>query len=470
MEDRTLSETLSARQFFADPLFQATDHANSSRYIRPNTRAQDKKGKRKASVSPDRTKKRGRPRIASANDRRTQVRVAQRAYRLKKETMFRDMEERLAELEASMTNMSDSLSSFYQMAIQSDLHITHPGLFGRLVQTVRDVTAMTSSTTAACPEDSLGGNRGPQAISLNPSSDRPTFGYVVDSTPNVNYAAYSRASTSATRSSSPACIYDLPSRVHRPLPGHTNFSFSFNESSFSRRLHRFCLEHIYRLIMDPRSDPKEVYRVFRLMPCIKYKDRMIPYLKCLVWAGPNEDLETPAVPFYCIGGAGTHYPHTEDGSPVYPENMRLPRKILGTLPKEISEEQETPEGQRHELLKIHGLDGVWLDCRDVEGFLHAKGIAFNETGPTGPSSPKSLSAMNIATPPVEVIPENQGSTVRQPHMDTKTGRTTHQTLSLNVEELLPLLLKNMIILGRAPGFRLSDVESAFQLSVKISCD
>lgn len=102
---------------------------------------------------------------------------------------------------------------------------------------------------------------------------------------------------------------------------------------------------------------------------------MYPYFRELVTSTQEHSLEISALPFYCVGGAGTHYPAKDKvGDPFYLPNMRLPRRILGLLPVAGMEGETSSDPQLHKHLEICGFGGQWFDCRDVEGFLRERGV------------------------------------------------------------------------------------------------
>lgn len=203
-----------------------------------------------------------------------------------------------------------------------------------------------------------------------------------DASPTTNLTAQShRLITRADQSSvtdnttSPPLVQAMGQSL-----GNIYYTYAFQETTFSRKLHRYCLEHGFRLFSDPRSHPLEVYRVFRLMPCMKDKERMYPYFKGLVGANINGNLEISSLPFYCVGGAGTHYP-TQDalGNPIYPANMRLPKRILGLFPLEKTGNNSFSDLDVQRRLEICGFGGEWFDCRDVEGYLRELGVHLEES-------------------------------------------------------------------------------------------
>ena len=168
--------------------------------------------------------------------------------------------------------------------------------------------------------------------------------------------------------------------MERLFGGSVPITYSFHETIFSRRVQRYCLEHAYRLFIDSRSDPTVIYQIFRLVPCIREKMKMLPYFRKLVSAGIQDTLEILSLPFYCIGGAGTHYPRKDQcGNLTYPSNMRLPKRLLAVLPmtKTSHENKSLEDPQSH--LKLFGLDGEWFDCQDVQGYLEEKGVILNRS-------------------------------------------------------------------------------------------
>ncbi|KAL2827819.1 hypothetical protein BDW59DRAFT_54886 [Aspergillus cavernicola] len=398
---------------------------------------------RRDAPKPDGPKKRGRPRMAQSGgaphmNRRAQIRYAQRTYRHKKEIMHRSMEKRVAELESTMNRVSDSISDFYDMAIESDLHITHPQLFQHLRDTVTNLKRVTGTQEDIRPREIPC----PPIVASDASPGNTTsFGYMVSS---LQDPAGDDSSILNQH------IPDLPSntdiQVERPLPGSMKHTYSFQETDPSRILHRYCLEYTYRLFSDPRSDPQEFHRVFRLVPCVKYREKMGLYLLCLVRSGSYEPLEIPALPFYCIGGAGTHYPRLQDGKPIHYENMRLPRRVLGPLSSSVSEDIVSMD--REKLLKLAGLDGSWLDCHDVVGYLREKGVIGGD-----------VSSLSIA------ISSNADGA--HPGMALPSGGVSW---SLDVNGFFQAILRNMVILGRSPGFRLRDVEAAFTATLRIDSE
>lgn len=228
-------------------------------------------------------------------------------------------------------------------------------------------------------------------------TNKDTFGYEVShahpqkNSPNIcsssSYPLYNRA-----RSPSPL--------LNRILPTATIYTYSHQESNLSRRLHRFSLEHTYRWLTDPRSDPALLSRVFGLVPCIHDMAGIRRNFRRTLQSEIGSRLESAKMPFYTLGGAGKHFPRVDgDGNPVYPENSRRPGKILRRMERilqrgGIQDWDEDWSGEREpvtdaleggvdvmqvemgeeERIRSLDLDGEWFDCHDVQGYLEHRGL------------------------------------------------------------------------------------------------
>lgn len=180
--------------------------------------------------------------------------------------------------------------------------------------------------------------------------------------------------------------------IELPLLPRAPYTYSYQETTFARRLHRACLERAYSLLTSPLSDPEEVFRVFRFAFCVSNRKRMIPRFQKLLKRGADEALEFWSTPLFHIGGAGTHYPRKDQqGHPIYPPNIHPAVKAFGPIPFHLA---ETPHGKKSvdSLLAAIGFDGEWFDPNDVEGFLQEKGIFLD-----GHSSVVELSQEHIAS-------------------------------------------------------------------------
>jgi len=299
--------------------------------------------------------------------------------------------------------MAELFSTFYNAAMRSSLHRTEPELALLLEDTAtqflsesvkaREPECQKNTSEKAAPGHIQAPDEGLRTSTDAISSAYPDtviLGYQFSSQENGGTAANTRIQGNSRLCASrlnhgytgskhyrPSRRYDGPVTWQAPLKQvqlDTNYTYSFQEISFSRRLHRYCLEHTYRLFIHPAADPRTVYRVFRLVSCIADKSKMQPYFENLLRRGSGESLEILSLPFYTIGGAGKHYPRKDSsGKSAFPENMRLPKRILGSLPLPVTgalDQEQSYQG----FLDIMGYGGVWFDSYDVETYLKERGI------------------------------------------------------------------------------------------------
>ncbi|KAL4764220.1 uncharacterized protein BDW70DRAFT_148175 [Aspergillus foveolatus] len=346
----------------------------------------------------------GRPRLEASSDtvhsddRRAQIRRAQRTYRLKKEAVFRNATARAEQLEARLRTAVEQVALLSEAAVETQLHHSHPEFYARLRRLNGIlINGGDSPTDASCTELSPGSS-GHQVPMFNAEVQSPR--------------------------QSPPSLSPPP-----PLPAR-QYTYAFQEVRFARRLQRYCLEHAYRVFADPRSNPREIYRMFRLVPCVRDRGKTQPRFRQLLMGGRTDPLEVPSLPFYNVGGAGSHFPDLdEEGNAIYPVNSRMPRRVLGVLPWD-----ELGRGNV-EALEVHGLGGEWFDSRDVEGYLKLHGVD-----------------VNGGLFPMQHIPNGAAE------------RVGSQSYVLDVEGFFSRLLPGLVILGRAPGFKKTDVRHALQAS------
>ncbi|KAH6651575.1 hypothetical protein BKA67DRAFT_571256 [Truncatella angustata] len=406
----------------------------------------------------------GRPRLDGpgaatlSEDRRQQIRRAQRTYRRRREETLQSSISRSLEWEEHVQIITRSLLEFYDAAYTSKLHETHPALFAHLTKLRKilqsgcdpsrhqggsvGTVATAKGIRAASTEISTGWeakSKKPMAITalgyqITEPASRSVLNSAENRSPNLGILPKSQGFQS---------LVSTKLAMGRNVASTIQPSYSFQETSFTRRLHRYSLEYAFRLFCDPRSDPGTVYRTFRLVPCVQDKAKMYPYFKKLVSSERDEPLEIAALPFYCIGGAGRHYPLSDEhGNPKYPLNSRLPRRLIGLPNISLYGSEAELESNRHRMLETLCLEGDWLDCRDVEGYLRSKGAITHKS-------------------------------YEQPdkHMEIHGSATTYSThnrvdYAVDIDLFLEGLIPGFALLGRAPGFRRCIVEDAYHRSLQ----
>ncbi|KAJ5765247.1 hypothetical protein N7520_004806 [Penicillium odoratum] len=414
--------------------------SRSGPHLRPRRRQTKSE---KTETGPASVRKRGRPRLETAKDaaaieeRRMQIRRAQRTYREKKESTIKTLKTRVDVLEQALQNVSDLLTD--SSSIPHDQ-----------IQTKQLILAEINKARSFSDE-TFSHN--------NPESLRDIFGYNVS--PQYTSLCSSKSSAgSIPRSPSPL--------LNRLFPETTIYTYSHQESDLSRRLHRFCLEHTYRWLTDPHSDPVLMTRVFGLLPCIHDIPGVCRNFRRILRSEIGNPLESSKLPFYTLGGAGTHFPRADE-----PKNVRRPGKILRRLVRIMKrggiqdwDEDWSGDVELDELemavstenrMRALDLDGDWFDCRDVQGYLEYCGVVLDG------------SSLLLDVPAQTVGDLYRGS--RSYGLSGNSGDMGHwgspdqSTYVLDVECFFNLLLVNLRILGRAPGFRRWDVDAALRTSI-----
>ncbi|KAJ5655325.1 hypothetical protein N7507_007275 [Penicillium longicatenatum] len=426
----------------------------------------------KTETGPDRpVRKRGRPRLETTKDavaieeRRMQIRRAQRTYRQKKETTIQTLRTRVEVLEQTLQNVANILST------DNNSGLGHAHDQSRTKQLI---LAEINKTRSSSDEISLDHN---QHITQSRDTPGDIFGY------HVSYSEHKASESNShrrSRSRSRSIRRSPSPLLNRLFPTTTVYTYSHQELNLSRRLHRFCLEHTYRWLTDPHSDPVLITRVFGLLPCIQDIPGVCRSFRRVLQSEIGCELESSKLPFYTLGGAGTHYPRAKS-----PKNVRRPGKVLRRLARILrrggirdwdedwSGDAEPDRDHRsvvertmskEEQLRSLDLDGDWFDCYDVQGYLEQRGVVLDG------------SSLSLAVPAATVgdlygvSSDTSASQLYGSTSDSLSERSGWRYLSqstyvLDVECFFDLLLGNLRILGRAPGFRLWDVEAALRTAI-----
>lgn len=458
--------------------------------------------------------------------------------------MLESYKARVTELEQKISQISETFDNFYDTAFKSNLNSTHPALSSYLDE-MHDILKLTDHQRKKSTTTSQASTKTDKTVFRSRRTQRicepdpgMIFGYDISGelkTNDVNEANKAEEQHSETleengshrlhavgiEANNGTIVgrsqdgYD----IERPFGNYFKYTNCFRESTFFRRLHRYCLEYAFLLYIDPRSPPRTIYRVFRLVPCIRDREKMYPFFKALVHGNIKGRLEPSGLPFYTIGGAGTHYPIKDNlGNPIYPSKMRLPRRILHVLP--TGDDISGHNNVSPECLETFGLGGQWFNCTDVEGYLREQGVnlegssvfaeVYDSTVRHSPAKgncatqkqkdieddshiSKSYNASTrspiLQRPtkrvrfddPQEDIPSPSQLSFEDTQMRTPLQQTYRSILDIEsffnrkFNDLIRAsvhhqvnvlgLLRGVVILGRAPGFRRNDVEDAFKRSL-----
>lgn len=160
----------------------------------------------------------------------------------------------------------------------------------------------------------------------------------------------------------------IPKEMHPPQ------IYSFQESSFGRRIHRSCLEAGYSLLLDPSRNPPVYERVFKLCLLGRTRQDLIECMKIVLGRGPNQPLELYDAPLIHIGGAGSHYSRRDRHGNIINRKPTYNLGVVGPSTLRLLMQADEQRLTADLTAEIEGYEGEWFDAYDVEGYLQEKGI------------------------------------------------------------------------------------------------
>ncbi|KAL7941213.1 hypothetical protein V8C42DRAFT_198602 [Trichoderma barbatum] len=251
---------------------------------------------------------RGRPRLdtkdeTAADRRRTQIRLAQRAYRHRKDTAITTLEQKVKDLEASNEAMSKEFTKFYDIILAEGIFDIAPHAAPRLrliadrLLRISSMVGTSSITSAESDESFIGKSAGRKsandiAISLGSASSAiepeltastystsqhqhpAAFNYEVIAQATPNNASFPFFTSIEATSSQPQSGSYLGNSITNPSP-YPRLSppapFGFHERTFSKRLQRTTLERGLRLATMKNPPPEQYATVFGF--CLLFESR-----------------------------------------------------------------------------------------------------------------------------------------------------------------------------------------------------
>ncbi|KAI2636680.1 hypothetical protein GGS21DRAFT_538708 [Xylaria nigripes] len=413
----------------AQPQAAANTAANSKKRGR-----NDSPGEREEPV--EETKRaRGRPRLETGahqdmkERRKEQIRLAQRAYRNRKETAIVELEAKVAALEAGnieirakfqsllmefvdrhgisaqIPELGRRLQQFQALLTRRGSEGVGPRSGGALSNAEMAVANSSQSDHASDkkpadnnwlpsqavvapvpqrPQKFLGGiimTYEPECQALTQVSGPPTdstFGdYTYVKMPSTENASFV-VDLSFLGDNAPA-PWSVPQLDSLPMP----VSGAYLEKTFGRRLHRRVTEKAAKLLAMESPPYDVMHRVFGFVRNYASLESISERIKNTLSRTANEDLDEYGQPFHHVGGSGTHF---ADGtkSATYLGGAPFPSSGFGMGPF-----NERTTAVRDELLdilqrsKFPGWQGEWFDSYDVEKFLAQKSIKLPPGGGDG---------------------------------------------------------------------------------------
>ncbi|KAJ8128578.1 hypothetical protein O1611_g5056 [Lasiodiplodia mahajangana] len=411
-------------------LSKSTVHVHATATTAPNPKKRGRKVSQNEQAEPvEETKRaRGRPRLETGDQqdmkerRKEQIRLAQRAYRNRKETAITELEAKVAELEASNAEVNATFKNLVMDYVgKNALSAQIPELGRRLHQfqavlnqrysEAADNNGDTAASDAKLPVDSSLQSEQSQ-LESQVTNDGPAHatqqsqqllgGIIVTHEPESQ--AISQDLTHPMSSSLEDGSYTL---VKMPNPDNASFGFNigfmdgsvpaqwslaqweslpvlasgaFLEKTFSRRLHRRTTEKAAQLLAMDNPPYDTMHRVFGFVRNYATLENIRWRVATVLSRSANEDLNAYGQPFHQIGGSGTHFGGNAKNA-TFPSGAPFPNAGIGMGP---FNEKTTAVGD--ELLDVlqrsmfPGWQGEWFDSYDVEQFLAQKSINLPRSG------------------------------------------------------------------------------------------
>lgn len=425
---------------------------DSTQHTAKASRKRKRSGGSRTSDSDDASKKRGRPRTDKADEsaadvgfflafvlfclrsrnylegktninpqrRRTQIRMAQRAYRQRKETTLDDLRKRVSDLTTVVECMNKAFEDCRDRLVstglpEGQLHelgevtVQFAGFMKAARRPGETQDEVLADVDSAAQHGNHHASKHEKEMPLIPSgknvsswidqttldhaqkpAQRPDVGMgytmympgafdeLVDNfhIPSMAQAMSSPPQKPSTTNSFENSTSNIAQQPTLTIEGELEppKTYSFHEKTLARRLHRSCLEAAYQLLLDPGRRPHTFDRVFKLSLLSRDRVRMAESIKRILDRGLNEPLEFWDAPLIHIGGAGTHYPR-RDPMPLFA--TRKPIFHVGMIGPQMLNLLENVVQARPAVdisVEIAGFEGEWFDPYDIEGYLEAKGI------------------------------------------------------------------------------------------------
>ncbi|CAJ0555020.1 Ff.00g135330.m01.CDS01 [Fusarium sp. VM40] len=351
------------------------------------------------------------------NRRRMQNRMAQRAYRQRKESAIDILKRKIQELEKSKEEMGREFVNFTSVILEQDAIKQCPDIIKHIKH-----STITLISSAGEPDD-IDEARGQDTQGITPVIDLQTtvlddvsppleqtegfdlpildpatqvhggdlFNTTVDSQPcsNSNFDSTPYSFNAHSYFQAPSnqqfySMYQLPgSTIDSSLPCPR--SYAAQEHTFGRRLHRASQEAGFLLASMKHSPPTWYRKVFGFCLHFETRDEITARLRESVRKCQDTTLNNWKYPFTNIGGSGLFYPQEHGygtgGLPV--GNLSLPNEVY--RPSEMSGFSMGPFGPSVEEVRDLRLnpqlriidreyDGDFFDSDEIEICLRGYGV------------------------------------------------------------------------------------------------
>lgn len=485
------------------------------------------------------TNKRGRPRVESQDQnaverRRTQIRLAQRAYRERKETTISVLEARVSQLRQTIQEMNKTFSDYNDKTMASGALDLHPVVKEDLRLAMERMTDLHQSSGIE-DDDSSGVFSAPSSNSRQSSVSQtkmispPTHAIhttqyaeapMVDSRFGVDDAAIGMLGYQIEYGSSPTGVRIHDASMEQPLDwsdpwtmaqSTTNYSYSteqqsplspsswemeiprglkplssycWHETSFARRLFRHSHERCLDLLTNPTAKVDPTNNRARYSLSFMSKNDLVMKLRKTIMKSNTEPLEDWTMPMLHVGGAGLHF--DRDPSETMPPAGFTAERNTGPFKIPSSAIAVPPIYFPDKVASWLGLEGVWFDNRDVEVYLQRMGInvdggstsitvelddnAGTDSSPTDTSSNGTDLASAVVPGLGKIISAQDRQLLNEFDIMINSPAPVHRRkVDISLDKLIYELNERCYCLGRAPGYKQSDVDAICQTLISEAC-
>ncbi|KAK4162942.1 hypothetical protein QBC43DRAFT_71575 [Cladorrhinum sp. PSN259] len=424
----------------------ASKRSQSTKKATPSTKRPDETSKKRARTQTsgheegegedeDKKRSRGRPRLdakdeSAADRRRTQIRLAQRAYRNRKENAITTLEKEVQELKDTNEEMSNAFMQLHDFATKNGILDQIPELGRQLRETTEKILSLARSANEegdnqqqaggssdnssprsrdkSSPPDPTRGTQ-PKTASENVSNPQLYGGLMVshepvarsDFLPDFSSSFNPPAATTTSVLGYEIVAHptiDNASFAFQPGPSLNLFEFqspspynqlslpktyAAHEGTFGRRLQRFAIERAYILITMPSPPQAKMNRVFGFCLLFESFDSIRRRLARQIARDGQEALHNWEFPFFNLGGAGTHYDATAHVRSDHRMGNQGTRDVLkptntsgygiGPWSAEVNNVRDNSL-DRDMRMDEPGFDGEFMDCDEVEIYLYQRGV------------------------------------------------------------------------------------------------
>jgi hypothetical protein len=316
-----------------------------------------------------------------AKKRRTQLRLAQRAYRSRKEDELRTLKTRVHELEMLVERINKTFISFTDDLMKSGVLLTYPDVARKLHQTIEQSLSLANKAISVVEDDADASSAETHVPETKASADvvASSMEQVVASANDIfniadillpkipGFAAGGQRNDSSqnpvqdpvqtTSQRSNLVVPKIPTEATL-LPStlpllHTPSSsmYSLEGATFAHRLYRACAEQGYHCLRNPSSQLEVLTYKFRLPLKLFTRHNIMAYFEEYLSHRHHRKFTEVNIPFMSIGGAGTHFKHNHRSYII--DNASFQPNTI-----QVGIEQVDPD-----------MRGDWFDCYDVEGYL-----------------------------------------------------------------------------------------------------